>query len=212
MENGSNNENKLQHIDSEDQLRNALTKSMTLSPELYEKVFLAPKNQVSGDLRKTFANPTPIAIMGFVVALLPLSIEFSTCRQHHESFKANNRLSGLERKWRDLWNAEHDLFDLLWRSLTYSRWCGRVHSGQHFPLRSILRLWVTLSLEILSHPQADFTPVRISSLSPPLSCPFTEQYPGTPWRHLVILTVLVQHLQPGSVSTRSPWPYCPSSS
>ncbi|KAK3055619.1 hypothetical protein LTR09_003540 [Extremus antarcticus] len=78
MENGSNNENKLQHIDSEDQLRNALTKSMTLSPELYEKVFLAPKNQVSGDLRKTFANPTPIAIMGFVVALLPLSIEFSS--------------------------------------------------------------------------------------------------------------------------------------
>src|ERR1700761_8319184 len=31
---------------------------------------------VKGDLRKTFATPTPLAIMGFSVGLLPLSIEF----------------------------------------------------------------------------------------------------------------------------------------
>lgn len=75
MENG--NGNKLQHIDSEDALRNHLSKTMTLSPELYEKIYLSPKNQDSGQLRRTFANPTPIAIMGFTVALFPLSIELS---------------------------------------------------------------------------------------------------------------------------------------
>lgn len=63
-----------------EQLRNALSQSVTLSPEQFENLYLNPKNQVAGDLRKTFANPTPIALMGFAVGLTPLSCEFMQWR------------------------------------------------------------------------------------------------------------------------------------
>lgn len=50
--------------------------TMTISPEMFESLYLAPKNQVAGHLRQTFANPSPVGIMGFCVGLTPLSIEF----------------------------------------------------------------------------------------------------------------------------------------
>lgn len=34
--------------------------SISISPELFEKLYLSPQNRVSGDLRKTFGNPTPM--------------------------------------------------------------------------------------------------------------------------------------------------------
>ena len=34
--------------------------SMYVSPEMFEKMFLSPQNKVHGNLRKTFANPTPV--------------------------------------------------------------------------------------------------------------------------------------------------------
>ena len=34
--------------------------SISISPELFEKLYLSPENKVSGDLRKTFGNPTPM--------------------------------------------------------------------------------------------------------------------------------------------------------
>ena len=34
--------------------------SFTISPELFEKMYLTPQTQVKGDLRKTFGNPTPL--------------------------------------------------------------------------------------------------------------------------------------------------------
>jgi hypothetical protein len=34
--------------------------SITISPELFEKLYLSPENRVRGDLRKTFGNPTPM--------------------------------------------------------------------------------------------------------------------------------------------------------
>lgn len=49
--------------------------SNTMTDEQFERLFLSPRNQVSGDLRKTLGNPTPIAIMGFSVGLTPLSAE-----------------------------------------------------------------------------------------------------------------------------------------
>ena len=69
--------------------------SLSISPEVFEKLYLSPENAVKGDLRKTFGNPTPVfvftidiyahniaslltccrALLGFVVALSPLSIE-----------------------------------------------------------------------------------------------------------------------------------------
>ncbi|EME40933.1 hypothetical protein DOTSEDRAFT_136849 [Dothistroma septosporum NZE10] len=48
----------------------------TLSDAQFERLFLSPRNQgVAGDLRKTFANPTPLAIMGFSTGLTPLAAE-----------------------------------------------------------------------------------------------------------------------------------------
>ena len=66
-----------QKIETEDQLRTVLTNA-SISPELFEKLYLSPKNDVSGDLRKTFGNPTPMAVMGFSVAVLPIACELST--------------------------------------------------------------------------------------------------------------------------------------
>lgn len=34
--------------------------SISMSPELFEKLYLSPQNAVKGELRKTFANPTPM--------------------------------------------------------------------------------------------------------------------------------------------------------
>jgi len=34
--------------------------SISISPELFEKLYLSPQNNVKGDLRKTFGNPTPM--------------------------------------------------------------------------------------------------------------------------------------------------------
>ena len=34
--------------------------SISISPELFEKLYLTPENKVKGDLRKTFGNPTPL--------------------------------------------------------------------------------------------------------------------------------------------------------
>jgi hypothetical protein len=48
---------------------------LSITPEMFEKLYLSPKNQTRGDLRQTFGNPTPVAVLGFVVALTPLSIE-----------------------------------------------------------------------------------------------------------------------------------------
>ncbi|KAH9838167.1 membrane protein [Teratosphaeria destructans] len=51
-----------------------LDTAATIPPEVFERLFLQPQNSVAGQLRKTFANPTPIAVMGFSVGLTPLSI------------------------------------------------------------------------------------------------------------------------------------------
>ncbi|RMZ78521.1 hypothetical protein DV737_g3791, partial [Chaetothyriales sp. CBS 132003] len=47
--------------------------SLTISPELFEKIYLSPKNQVSNNLRSTLGNPTPLALVGFLLSLSPLS-------------------------------------------------------------------------------------------------------------------------------------------
>lgn len=48
-------------MDTENALRKIRTTgSLSISPELFEKIYLSPQNKVSGDLRKTFGNPTPL--------------------------------------------------------------------------------------------------------------------------------------------------------
>jgi hypothetical protein len=45
----------------EDTLRRIQTAgSITISPEIFEKIYLTPANKVKGDLRFKFANPTPL--------------------------------------------------------------------------------------------------------------------------------------------------------
>lgn len=47
--------------------------SISISPELFEKIYLSPKNQVSNNVRSTVGNPTPLALGGFLLSLSPLS-------------------------------------------------------------------------------------------------------------------------------------------
>ena len=48
-------------IDEDLALRHIRTAgSISISPELFEKLYLSPKNEVKGELRKTFGNPTPL--------------------------------------------------------------------------------------------------------------------------------------------------------
>jgi len=73
----SNDSNHLHgNMGSEDALRRIRTAgSISISPELFEKIYLSPQNQVKGDLRKTFGNPTPLALIGFLLSLSPLSCD-----------------------------------------------------------------------------------------------------------------------------------------
>ena len=49
------------HHDEETALRRLRTAgSLSISPELFEKIYLSPKNQVSNNIRSTFGNPTPL--------------------------------------------------------------------------------------------------------------------------------------------------------
>ncbi|KAF9632228.1 putative gpr1 fun34 -class plasma membrane protein [Lasiodiplodia theobromae] len=62
------------HVGSDEALRRIRTAgSISISPELFEKMYLSPQNQVKGDLRKMVGNPTPLALVGFLLSLSPLS-------------------------------------------------------------------------------------------------------------------------------------------
>lgn len=62
----SNNSGHITHLndplmDSDVALQRIRTAgSISISPELFEKIYLSPQNVVKGDLRKTFGNPTPV--------------------------------------------------------------------------------------------------------------------------------------------------------
>jgi len=47
--------------------------SILMTKELFEKLYLSPHTTVAGDFRKRFANPTPLGLAGFLLALTPLS-------------------------------------------------------------------------------------------------------------------------------------------
>lgn len=65
------------HFDSEEKFRYELAKTVTLTPELYERLFISPKTQVSGDFRTRFGNPTPVGVLGFSVGVIPLAVSIS---------------------------------------------------------------------------------------------------------------------------------------
>lgn len=37
--------------------------TVSMSPELFEKLYLSPQNNVQGELRKTIGNPTPMSVL-----------------------------------------------------------------------------------------------------------------------------------------------------
>ena len=59
----------------ESTLRQIKTADSVLLPiprEAFEKLYLSPKHpSVSGELRKKLGNPTPVALMGFLIASIP---------------------------------------------------------------------------------------------------------------------------------------------
>ena len=63
--NGNGRTNGNYHLDDDMDSEAALKRirtvgSISISPELFEKIYLSPQNAVKGDLRKTFGNPTPL--------------------------------------------------------------------------------------------------------------------------------------------------------
>ncbi|TPX18771.1 uncharacterized protein E0L32_011520 [Thyridium curvatum] len=49
--------------------------AVSMTPELFEKLYLNPMQVVPGDLRKRFGNPTPIGLAGFLLTLMPLACD-----------------------------------------------------------------------------------------------------------------------------------------
>jgi hypothetical protein len=59
----NSNSNLNGDVDSETALQRIRTAgSISISPELFEKLYLSPQNKVAGELRKTFGNPTPLYV------------------------------------------------------------------------------------------------------------------------------------------------------
>ncbi|KPI35973.1 Protein alcS [Cyphellophora attinorum] len=57
--------------------KNTLTPTvtnLTITPEMFEKLYLTPKTPRVGDLSKRFANPTPLGFIGFVISTLSFSM------------------------------------------------------------------------------------------------------------------------------------------
>ncbi|KAL5318481.1 hypothetical protein ACEPPN_013542 [Leptodophora sp. 'Broadleaf-Isolate-01'] len=50
--------------------------SLKISLELFEKLYLSPENNVHGDLRKTFGNPTPLSFFGGLLLVVSGLLEF----------------------------------------------------------------------------------------------------------------------------------------
>ena len=56
----------------EDVMRRIQTaESVYLPRDVFEKLYLAPQRPVPGDLRLKFGNPTPVALIGFLMAATP---------------------------------------------------------------------------------------------------------------------------------------------
>ncbi|KAI0107243.1 GPR1/FUN34/yaaH family-domain-containing protein [Nemania sp. FL0031] len=71
----SNGNQKVQSEHHDEMLdRIATTGGISIPPEVFEQLYLAPKNRVEGQLRQTFGNPTPIALGGFLLCSTPLAM------------------------------------------------------------------------------------------------------------------------------------------
>ncbi|KAI0908745.1 GPR1/FUN34/yaaH family-domain-containing protein [Ustulina deusta] len=68
-------DDKVQSVHHDEMLdRTPTAGAISISPELFEQLYLAPKNRVEGQLRQTFGNPTPLALGGFLLCTTPMSM------------------------------------------------------------------------------------------------------------------------------------------
>lgn len=42
--------------------------------EAFQKLYLSPKTPTAGNLRRTFGNPTPVSLIGFLLAATPTAM------------------------------------------------------------------------------------------------------------------------------------------
>lgn len=52
------------HTDSKNELSRTVTQ-LTITPEMFEKLYLTPKTPRVGDNVRRFANPTPLGFIGY---------------------------------------------------------------------------------------------------------------------------------------------------
>lgn len=75
--NASNGVDDIEKGPKTDELNLAQTHTisgMTISPELFEKLYMTPKTPHAGDYNKRFANPTPLGFVGFVISTFTFSM------------------------------------------------------------------------------------------------------------------------------------------
>lgn len=56
-------------------MRASTRDSIAVPRELLEKIYLNPPQTVKGGLRRTFANPTPLPVVGLALSALPLGCD-----------------------------------------------------------------------------------------------------------------------------------------
>lgn len=54
-----------------DRVETAESISLPIPRDLFEKLYLNPKHNTEGKLYRKFGNPTPIALMGFMLSAFP---------------------------------------------------------------------------------------------------------------------------------------------
>jgi len=64
--------NKLDPQQNDHLARYQTASSVVIPREVFESMYLSPYNQRLGHLRSIFANPTPMPLMGFLIASMPL--------------------------------------------------------------------------------------------------------------------------------------------
>ena len=137
------------HFDSEEKFRYELARTVTLTPELYERLFISPKTPVAGDLRSRFGNPTPIGVLGFSVGVIPLAISFSEyqCPIQRNIIKLTT-FSGMAGLW-GVFGRNHYHQHLVRRHAPHTGRHWRVSSREHISYDGISGL--RRSLSILRH-------------------------------------------------------------
>ncbi|KAK0749085.1 GPR1/FUN34/yaaH family-domain-containing protein [Schizothecium vesticola] len=62
------------HVHDEEKGLYRTTTGVTMSPELFEKLYLTPKVPHVGDYNRRFANPTALGFVGFVISAFTFSV------------------------------------------------------------------------------------------------------------------------------------------